>query len=170
MPFILTNISGSSQGPLGFITQVTIVASGTYTVSDALLSDFQFDPSTRLAIANDLITITVGSVVLSEQNALTYLTSAVTPVVEDSTGINQDLLVKYHINDEDSLSTTKYYGFTTSTSASLWYILQINNFAYRWANISNNATYTSYGSGGASDPWTNRASLSYTYFFNLTGL
>lgn len=91
---------------------------------------------------------------------------------------NQDPLAKYRIADEDSLTTTQYFGFVSSTNANKWYVLKVDKtdavapveYHYRYANLSNNATRTEYGAAGATGAWANRSSLTYDYLYNLTGL
>lgn len=91
---------------------------------------------------------------------------------------NQNPLDKYRIADEDSLTTTQYFGFVSSTNANKWVILKVDKtdvtapveYSYRYANLSNNATRTNYGAAGATGAWANRTSLTYDYLYNLTGL
>lgn len=63
----------------------------------------------------------------------------------------------YEIADSDTVSTTKYYGFTDADGN--WYILREN---------TTNGTYR-YAKGAAADvyptQWTNRAALNYVYFY-----
>lgn len=96
-----------------------------------------------------------------------------------ATATNQDPLVKYKIADTDEpLSGAKYYGFTMTTGT--WVIMREttsgNTKLYRYANLGNNGTINggaavSYGNATTTnEPWTNRATLTYDYLHNLTGI
>jgi hypothetical protein len=71
-----------------------------------------------------------------------------------------DPLTKYKITDIDNGLTVNYYGFVMITGA--WVLLEEDTTAgtYRYIN----------GASGYVTAWTNRASQSYDYFFNLTGV
>src|ERR1700722_12014114 len=73
MAFTITNISQVSQGPFGFITQQTLTAGSTFTVTNALLSDFVAEPNTLAAIITGSISITVNTSVFTLGPALEYL-------------------------------------------------------------------------------------------------
>lgn len=96
-----------------------------------------------------------------------------------ATATNQDPLVKYKIADTDEpLSGAKYYGFTMTTGT--WVIMREttsgNTKLYRYANLGNNGTINggaavSYGNATTTnEPWTNRATLTFDYLHNLTGI
>ena len=76
-------------------------------------------------------------------------------------------LDKYKIQDQDASGTVKYYGFAFASGQ--YYLLKQDTTTstptYRYANVGNNGTYTTYTSA-----WTGRAALTYDYLFNLTGL
>lgn len=64
---------------------------------------------------------------------------------------------EYFISDDDEATTTKYYGMVTRAKA--WIILKIDtvNRTYRYA----------VGKYDYTTNWTNRASLTYKYFYEL---
>ena len=67
----------------------------------------------------------------------------------------------YQIADEDSATTTKYFGFLKPSGK--WYILQQvigTTNTYRYAN----------GASAYATSWTGRAGLAYGYINTLTGL
>lgn len=66
-------------------------------------------------------------------------------------------LSKYYFADKDDSSTPQYYGAVDIAGA--WYILKIDGNA-----IGRYAT----GSSNYSQNWTNRASLTYSYLYNVT--
>lgn len=68
----------------------------------------------------------------------------------------QDPLAKYKIADTDDASATKYYGFTDIDGN--WYILKESSSTYRYST----------GTANYATNWTNRASLTYDYLFNVT--
>lgn len=75
---------------------------------------------------------------------------------------------RYVVHDEDSDNPTQYYGYASAESSDSWLIAKKTTasapFTYLYANISNNPgqSYTS--------AWTNRATLNYTYIYNLTSV
>jgi hypothetical protein len=71
-----------------------------------------------------------------------------------------DPLATYKITDTETGATNNYYGFVTLTGA--WILMQENtlNGTYRYIN----------GASGYVTAWTNRATQSYDYLFNLTGV
>lgn len=78
----------------------------------------------------------------------------------------------YTILDEDSAGVLKYYGKAISDTK---YIIMLRDTStqpiiYRYANVSNNATKTSYKAANATGAWLNRATLNYGYHFDLTGI
>lgn len=66
-------------------------------------------------------------------------------------------LSKYYFADKDESGTPQYYGATDINGA--WYILKVNGNA-----IGRYAT----GASGYTTGWTNRASLTYDYLYNVT--
>lgn len=119
-----------------------------------------------------------GPITVSNEVEIKNDTGNPVPTQDTTVAANQNPLDKYRIADEDSLTTTQYYGFVSSTNKNKWYILQIDKtdavvpieYHYRYANLSNNGTRTDYGAAGATGAWANRASLTYDYLYNLTGL
>lgn len=82
-----------------------------------------------------------------------------------------NVFVRYTFNDKDTSGTVQYYGFTISDTQ--WLILQIDATnaiqPYRYANLSNNTSRTSYKTA-STGAWAQRASLTYGYFSDLTGV
>lgn len=78
-----------------------------------------------------------------------------------ASGGETDPLVGYQPSDIDDSSTPKYYGFVKASGA--WYIMRESSGAYRY--IRGERT----DSVGAiySDAWTDRANLSYLYFYEV---
>ena len=68
-----------------------------------------------------------------------------------------DPLIKYQISDQDNTGNPSYFGFASPTGS--WYIMKQDTAAntYRYAS----------GSTGYATNWTNRASLTYDYIFNI---
>lgn len=80
-------------------------------------------------------------------------------ILVNSTGsISSDTLASYRISDKDDDASPNYYGFVNADGA--WYILKETVSAgadtYRYAA----------GSSDYTTNWTNRASLSYGYFYS----
>jgi len=70
----------------------------------------------------------------------------------------EDLTRKYNIADKDDSSNPKYYGFTDYEGN--WYILRENTTTKTYRYVNGDSDYET--------NWTNRASLSYDYYHNLT--
>lgn len=70
----------------------------------------------------------------------------------------QDILASYKISDKDDDASPNYFGFTKADGS--WYILK--------ETVSAGADTYRYAAGSSSytTNWTNRASLSYDYFYN----
>ncbi len=81
MAFTINNVSGSSQGPFGLVTQTTILAAGTYVVTDALLTDFLLDNTLGVGIRQENLTITAGSVTMTDGTASQYLNQIMSGLV-----------------------------------------------------------------------------------------
>lgn len=72
-----------------------------------------------------------------------------------------DPLVGYQPSDIDDSSTPKYYGFVKSGGR--WYIMRESSGAYRYAR----GAPQDQGGGIYSDAWTDRANLTYSYFYEV---
>lgn len=81
------------------------------------------------------------------------------------------LLSQYPIADEDSKGAVKYFGFLDQLGN--WLILKQDTstatYTYRYANLSNNSAVTGYHAG-ATQAWSNRATLTYDYVDVLKGI
>lgn len=83
------------------------------------------------------------------------VTNVYVPVNEINQTINASL-EQYKVCDVDDSSTPKYYGFADKDEN--WYILRDNGSGeYRYVK----------GSGSYATAWTNRASQSYDYYYNV---
>ena len=87
---------------------------------------------------------------------------------DGSLPVSGDPFIEYITQDEAPNATgVSYYGFTKIDGT--WYIMArdktSNPYTDRYANLSNNLTRTTYVSA-----WTNRATLTFDYIFNLTGV
>ena len=85
-----------------------------------------------------------------------------------SSSIPTDPLIEYVVQDEAPNDTgASYYGFAKIDGTYLIMERDKTSVPYtdRYANIGNNATRTTYQLA-----WTNRATLTYDYIFNLTGV
>lgn len=76
----------------------------------------------------------------------------------------------YDLIEQDNSVPVKYLGYALTDAR--YIVIKIDKTSaqipWRVANVSNNATRTTFsGAGGA---WTNRATLNFTYVFNLTGV
>lgn len=151
-----------------------VIEYGLRAKLDTLLAKDFATETTLSEIGADIDTIETNSTTLAgkdfatQTTLLTLLSQSDFDAKLATLQAAQNPLDKYKIADEDSLSATKYYGFTTTVSASTnWIILQevvgatVNT--YRYANNSNNA-------GAYTTKWTNRATLAYDYLYNLTGV
>jgi hypothetical protein len=65
----------------------------------------------------------------------------------------EEILAKYVISDLDDASSTKYYGFVSSTGE--WYIMKLTTTESRYVS----------GSSDYATNWTGRAGLTYQYFY-----
>ena len=68
--------------------------------------------------------------------------------------IGGDDLAKYKVSDVDDDASPNYFGFMDAAGA--WYILKEDTTAKTYRYIAGKTDYTT--------NWTNRASLTYTYF------
>ncbi|MFZ5988552.1 MAG: hypothetical protein ACOYWZ_15700 [Bacillota bacterium] len=121
---------------------------------------FKFTPEGKLEVQSEATIVTgdleIGAVELKDATTDTRAkvksdgTDNAVVVIENSSNI----LAKYRINDTDTGSATKYYGFTDRNGA--WYILRESN---------NGSTYR-YACGTVfySDNWNSRTTLGYTRF------
>lgn len=85
-----------------------------------------------------------------------------------SSSIPTDPLIEYVVQDEAPNDTgASYYGFAKIDGTYLIMERDKTSVPYtdRYANIGNNATRTTYQLA-----WTNRATLTFDYIFNLTGV
>lgn len=77
-----------------------------------------------------------------------------------------NVFVRYTLQDKDASGVVQYFGFLISDKQ--WLILQIDTTTsvqpFRYANVSSNATRTTYATA-----WTNRATLTYGLLSALTG-
>lgn len=101
-------------------------------------------------------------------------------VFNNSSGaeIKQDPLASYKIADTDGAATpnTIYLGFTTNINVNTNWIIwkQVSGTSgnapvtFRYANVSNN-TNIAYGTA-TTGAWATRATLTYDYLYNLTGV
>ena len=72
-----------------------------------------------------------------------------------ATEARQNPTDSYKITDLDSGGATQYYGYTDVDGA--WYIMQLTGTTGRYVK----------GTSGYTTAWTNRASQSYDYFYNI---
>lgn len=80
-----------------------------------------------------------------------------------SGGGETDPLVGYQPSDIDDSGSTKYYGFVKANG--YWYIMrQSSTGSYRYIR---GAPSDENGGGLYSDAWTNRANLTYNYFYEV---
>lgn len=80
--------------------------------------------------------------------------------------LSKELVNAYSVHDVAVVSSTTYVG--KETAEGKWLIVSIDESSgtvLRYANVSNNSGYTTYSSA-----WTARASLTYDYIENLTGV
>jgi hypothetical protein len=82
----------------------------------------------------------------------TALESVVTALAESA---ETDPLVGYQPSDTDTVSSPAYFGFVKKTGK--WYIMKETSGAYRYC----------VGGGDYATNWTNRASLTYGYFYEV---
>jgi hypothetical protein len=68
--------------------------------------------------------------------------------------VGGDDLAKYRVSDIDDDATPNYYGFVDASGA--WYIMKEDTTAKTYRYLGGRSDYTT--------NWTNRASLTYTYF------
>ena len=66
-------------------------------------------------------------------------------------------LSKYHITDQDTSGTTQYFGFTDKDGA--WYIMAIDTSTNSYRYSKGDSDYTT--------AWSNRASETYDYYYNI---
>lgn len=88
--------------------------------------------------------------------------NAIFQAISQASGGVEDPLAGYQITDRDESTATHYYGYTRSKGQ--WYILkESSSGAYRYAKGAPLAS----GGGLYTDAWTNRANLTYDYYYEV---
>ena len=64
---------------------------------------------------------------------------------------------EYYVSDEDKATTTKYYGLVAKNKS--WVIIKNDTTAGSYRYVTGKYAYTT--------NWTNRADLTYKYFYEL---